>query len=175
MEIIMKKILALVLALITVLGCAAALTACKSKAPALNYDDAKEALEDADYSFLADDEDVEDDPVYEARLSAINEDGEYLEIYWFESEAVAKLFYTGLKMEKEQKVEDLEFEIKFLKKCKKEHKNDYRSSEIDDIDEAIAELKDELKRVKNNKDESFGRDGSIVWIGTLEAIEATRG
>lgn len=173
----MKKFLALILASVMILGSMLAFTSCKEKAPALNYDDAKEALEDAGYSFYEDEEESED-PVYEAKLQAFrheDEESDRLEIYWFENEAVAKLYYKGIKMEKEQQIEQIEFEIKFLKKCKKEHKNDYRSTEMEELDDEIKELKNELKIIKNDKEVSFGIDGNVVWKGTNTAIEDSRG
>ena len=172
----MKNVLALIFASVMLLGCMLVFASCEEKTPALNYDDAREALEEEGYRLTEEDDEGDEDPVYKYKLVGSGNDGEeYIEMYWFESEEVAKLYLKKLEMEKDHDVKQLEFEINFLKKCMKEHKNDYRNAQLKELEEELEDLKEELKIVKKEEEWTFGRDGNVVWAGTPGAIADSRG
>ncbi len=169
----MKKVLSLFLAFVMLTGCVFAFSSCFNR-PELDIDDAEDALEDEDYIVSIDDD--PSDPMYKQTLRASDAEGEeYLYIIWFDSAAVAKLYYKNLKLEREQEIESLKLEIKTLKKVIKLYDDEYKSEELDELEDELKELEKELKDLKKNKDEVFGRSGKVVWRGTPKAIKESKG
>lgn len=161
------------LALIMLMGCVLTFASCSfGPKPELDIDDAEEALEDENYSVSVNDD--PSDPMYEATLSASNED-DYLRIVWFENASVAKLYYKSLKLEREQEIESLKLEIKTLKKVIKLYEDDYKSDELDELEDELKDLEKELDELKSNKEYAYGRSGKVVWYGTKDAVEDSKG
>lgn len=167
----MKKFLALILAAVMLMGCVLAFASCGAK-PKLDIDDAEDNLKDEDYMVTVNDD--PSDPMYKATLNATNGD-DYLRIIWFDKASVAKLYYQSLKMEEKQEKEELELEIKTLKKLIKLYDDDYKSSELDMLEDELKDLEKELKDLKKGDDRVYGRSGKVVWVGTKTAIKDSKG
>lgn len=168
----MKKLLAALLVL-TMLVCTLALTSCGAK-PELDLDDAKDALEDAKYTVMVeDDKDNLDMPGLVEMLSARDEDGEnYLYIYVFDNTKTAKLFYEQMKLQYDAEVEITELEIKYYEHVLDKYEDDLESDEIDEYKDEIKELKKDLEETKD--EHCYGRSGKTVWVGTKKAVEASK-
>ena len=166
----MKKILALVLAAVTLLGTMVMLTSCGDPKVDVNMKMSKieEALEDEDYSVSTA---KKPSPGIKQTLYASNEDGDKLTIIWYEEVALAKLALEEYKLEAEYEKKEAKLEIKALKKYL-----DLYEDELDD--DELEELEAELEEYEEALEEDgycYGRKGNVVWYGTAEAIEASRG
>lgn len=170
----MKKLLAVLLVLTMLVG-TLALTSCGAK-PELDLDDAKDALEDAEYTVM-----VEDDkdtlkemiPGLVEMLSARDKDGDNtIYIYVFDNAKTAKLFYQQMTVSRDQEIEEKELMIKFYEHILDTYENDLSSDEISEYEDELKELKKDLEE---SKDEfCYGRSGKTVWYGTEKAVEATK-
>lgn len=166
----MKRLFSALLALVMLLGCVAMFASCGKEMPNEDYDDAKKALEDADYQVMASDKDL--DAGQEAYILAYNDNEEYIQIFWCESTAVAKLMYDDWKYDYEKKIEAAKQKIKYYEKYLDMCEDDMKSDEIDKYEDNIKELEDELEKLE--EDYVIGRKGKMVWYGTVKAIKATQ-
>lgn len=170
----MKKILAALLALMMVVACVATLASCVKAVPA-DYEDAKEALEDADYQVMGFDDEEELDPGMKACIRAYKasedeeEDGESLYIFYFENSDMAKVFYKQYKMNLEQSIAEAEVEIEYYELLLEKYADDLEDEEKEELEEELEEAKEELENVKENY--VVGRKGTTVWYGTKAAAE----
>ena len=162
------KLLAICLILAT-LFC---ITSCGAK-PKLDFDKAKDNLEDKDY--FVEFTDDEDDLQYNmaALFGAENDDGEYLVMVEYKDLKSAKIAYKQLKLERETELEELELQKKQYKNLLKKYDADLESDEIDELEDMIKELDKKIEQLK--KEELFGRSGKIVWEGTEKAVKASKG
>ena len=164
----MKKLLTGLLALLMLLSSVFVLSSCAKK-PDLDLEDAKDALEDADYIVYY--EDDSDTTSIEEMLSA-RKDEYSLTIIKFEKSSTAKLAYQELKMEHEYEIEALKLEIKSTKHMLSKYEKDLSSAEIDSYEDDIKEMEKELEELQ--KETVIGRSGKYVWTGDLKAVEATK-
>ena len=167
----MKKILAMALAVVMLMGCVLTFASCGTR-PELDIDDAEDNLKEEDYIVSVNDD--PSDPMYKATLYASNGD-DSLSIYWFDSASVAKLYYQSIKLAEKQQKEELELEIKTLKKVIKLYEDEYKSSELDNLEDELKDLEKKLKDLKSGKDYVYGRSGKVVWYGTKDAIKDSKG
>lgn len=139
--------------------------------PQLNIDDAKDALEDADYSVsYTDDEDDLAIGVKE-RLYAYNDD-DYISIVVYEDAAYAKKQYEAAKIEFEAEIDLIKNSISILEYQLNHYEDDLSSDEIDDIEDEIKELEERLEEY--DEEIVHGRSGNIVWYGTKNAAEDSK-
>ncbi|MBR3864020.1 MAG: hypothetical protein IKJ19_02745 [Clostridia bacterium] len=174
----MKKLFALLFTTIMLLTCVFAMNGCSlfANKPEFDLELAKENLEDRDYYVsyhVIDDYYSYDNKGMKESLYAYNEETDgTIEIVVFENEKIAKLFLEVIKLEFEQEKEYCELEIKFLEEYLKVYKNKLSSSEIDEIEDEIKELKLEIEEEFGQY--IFGRRGKIVWFGNEKGINATK-
>lgn len=156
----MKKILSMLLVLVTMLTVCTSLVACGGPKPTLNLDKAKRNLKDNDYEVEIMDgddwEDVEDGALaIEEVLYAEEEDGDnYIYIIKFKTTKDAKLYYKA--------EEDGSAWVKFLKYVLKKYGDDLDREDRDEIEEEI-------------EDWTWGCSGKYVWYGTKDAVKDTKG
>ena len=162
------KLLAICLILAT-LFC---ITSCGAK-PKLDFEKAKDNLEDKDYyvEFTDDEDDLQFNMV--ALFAAENDDGEYLAMVEYKDLKSAKIAYKQLKLERETELEEFELQKKQYKNLLKKYDADLDSDEIDELEDMIKELDKKIEQLK--KEELFGRSGKIVWEGTEKAVKASKG
>ena len=162
------KILTLILCIIMIF----AITSCSAK-PEFDLDNAKENLEDNDYTVNVYDENDEDDlaPGETEKLVASNSD-EYICIIIYEDTDMAKLTYEKWKFTYDSEIKTLELQIKTIKHILDKYEGDLTSDEIDDYEDEIKELNKNLEKTK--EDYVFGISGKIVWYGTADAIEDSK-
>ena len=170
----MKKILAALLALMMVVACVATLASCGEAVPA-DYEDAKKALEDAEYEVMASDDEDEMQAGIKAVIRAYkesedeDEDGEYIYVYYFENDDMAKLFYKQYKQNLEQTIADAELEIEYYELILEKYADDLEDEEKEEYEEELEDAKEELEKVKENY--VVGRKGTTVWYGTKAAAD----
>ena len=163
------KLLAICLILAT-LFC---ITSCGAK-PKLDFDKAKDNLEDKDYYVeFTDDEDDLYSPNMAALFAATDDDENYLYMVEYKDLKSAKIAYKQLKLERETELEEKELKIKELKNLLKKYDGDLDSDTIDEYEDEIKELEKEIKELK--KETLYGRSGKIVWEGTEKAVKASKG
>ncbi len=156
----MKKILSMLLVLVTMLTVCMSLVACGGPKPNLNLDRAKKNLKDNDYEVEICDgdewEDVEDGALaMEEVLYADDEDGDnYIYIIKFKTTKDAKLYYKAFENE--------DAWVKYLKYVLKKYGDDLDREDREEFEERI-------------EDYSWGRSGKYVWYGTKDAIKDTKG
>ena len=175
----MKKILAALLALMMVVACVATLASCGKAVPA-DYEDAKKALEDAEYMVSGYDKDAEvkSRPGVEAYISAYkaiegegDEDDTYVGVYVFycENSDMAKIIYKEYKLQLEQYVEELELDIEKYELILEKYADDFTDEQKEDYEDKLEDMKKELETYKD--DYVVGKKGTIVWYGNKEAVE----
>ena len=162
------KLLAICLILAT-LFC---ITSCGAK-PKLDFEKAKDNLEDKDYFVEFTDDEDELTPNMVAYFEAEDDDGEYLKMIEYKDLKSAKIAYKQLKLEKETELEEYELEKKYYKNLLKKYDGDLESDEIDYIEDAIKELDKKIEELK--KETLYGRSGKIVWEGSEKAVKASKG
>ena len=172
----MKKLLTGLLALLMLVSSVFVLSSCAKK-PELDLEDAKEALEDAEYVVNYVEE--SDKNGVESYLSASKKvDGDDLwdtydiKITKYEKASTAKLEYQIQKKQYEMTLEYYKLEIKKAKHYLSKYEKDLSSSEIDSYEGEIKELEKALEEYK--EDYVIGRSGKYVWYGDLKALEATK-
>ena len=176
MVLLMKKFWKTLISCLLVVMTALSICACKPK-PVFDIDDAKEALEDADYYVRVDDkltaESCEYGEAIDERLTAYSEDGEdYIIMTLFETTGMAKKYYNYLVDEMDREVETIKSEIKMLEYYLKKFGDDMSSDEYDEIEDEIKEMKKELEEYK--EEWCIGRRGKLVWVGNIDAIKDTK-
>ena len=179
----MKTILAKLLAVALIVVMFLSLASCGAK-PELDFGDAADNLEDHDYEVLIDDDDL--DVNVKRMLSAYDDGDNFLYMIEYKDTKSAKLAYEELKMQYDEEIKGIEFEIKnielkieTIEHILEEYDNKLDSDEIDNYKEELDELEDGLKDLNNELEEAedegaFGRNGNIVWIGTIDAIEDSK-
>ena len=181
----MKKLWARVLSGVLAVMCLFAVVGC-APAPKLNIEKAADNLEDEDYTVMyTDDEDElgaalgafslpsQAGVAVEEMLVAYSEDGDdMLVIIKFETLKAAKMIFNQKKMEKKYQIESIKDKIEMYKWFAKKYDDDLSSKEIDAIEDAVKEWKDELKDMK--KESVLGMSGKYVWIGTKDAIKDSK-
>ena len=170
----MKKILAALLALMMVVACVATLASCGKAVPA-DYEDAKEALEDADYQVMGTDEEDYLSTGMKAQISArdVTEDKDdreaFIYIYYFENEDMAKFQEKFYKMNLEQNIEEAKLTIEYYEMMLEKYADDLEDEEKEEIEEELEEMQEELEAYKN--DYVVGRKGTTVWYGYKSMAE----
>ena len=166
----MKKILALILATVTLLGTMVMLTSCGDPKVDVNMKMSKieEALEEEDYTVSTSKTSA---PGVKQSLYAYNEDGDRLNIIWYEDVDLAKLTLEEYKLEAEYEKKEAKLEIKALKKYLDLYEDELDDDELEDMEEELEEAEEALEE----GDYCYGRKGNVVWYGTADAIEASRG
>ena len=176
----MKKILTGLLALVMLMSSVFVLSSCSAEKPELDLDDAKKALEEAEYDVTYDEK--YDEPGIVARLYArkgIGEESEwggyddYYRVYIYECEksSTASLLYKQQKKELEMEIEYYKMEIKYLEHILDKYEDDMDSEEINECKDEIKEMKKELEELE---DYVVGKSGKYVWYGDAKAIKATK-
>ncbi len=161
----MKKILSIILALVTLFALVFTLGACQTYGtktkPMLNLRKAESNLEDNGYAVYTDEEPLSSDYANEAvvvEFWAIKKD-KYIRIYEFKSAETAKYFYNYYF---KSEIDGMENELNALEYFLNEYE-DYLSKEQRD------EIKDEIKETKDYLAEYFcGYSGKFVWYATSE-------
>ncbi len=172
----MKKIISAILVLVMLAGCAVMLASCSK--PELDFDKAKEALEANDYEVQLMEE-ASDIPLLGEELVgvvqvlfAMEGTDDMLVIIEFEKAKTAKLYLKSIELMKNRIIEYAELEIKNYEHIISKYENELKSDEIDEYEDQIKDLKDEIEETEENM--VYGRSGNIIWIGTKDAVEATR-
>ena len=167
----MKKLLALLLSVAIIVMCVLAFASCSAK-PELNLDDAKDNLEDEDYSvFYEDDEDNLEVNIKE-RLSASNEDDSLTIIVYADLKS-AKLAEKSFNLSSEAQLKNLKLQLETLEHELNAYEDELDSDEIDEYEDEIKEIKKEIEDF--GTDRIFGRSGKTVWYGTENAIKDSKG
>ena len=162
----MKKLLALLLVIVSIFSLAScSLFAAK---PKLNLDDAKDNLEDNDYSVTYVDKDA--GTGVKEYLRAYNDKGDEITIYIYEDATSASIAYKMAKLNQDQQEEYNKLRLKRYQNLLKKYEDDMSSSEIDSVEDSIKDLK---KSMKDN-DYVIGKSGKTVWYGTKDAIKDTK-
>ena len=168
----MKKILAVVLAAVMLMSVMLTLTSCSLFGPKpdvkMSMKKIAKALEDEDYLVSTE---KEPDVMIKQYLSAYTED-DSLQIIWFEDTAMAKLYYKELKMDLDHKIESAKLEIKAGEKYLDLYDSDLDDDDAEEREEELEEMEEELEEIKNI---CIGRKGNVVWKGTKNAIEDSKG
>ena len=168
----MKRILSLSLAFVMIFACIFSLSSCFGPKPELDIGKAEDNLEDEDYTVnVVDDEDLLA-PGQVERLSAYNGD-DSIAIIEFENTKTAKLYYKQLKLERDQEIEEIKLEIKYMEHILDEYSKDLDSEDEDDYKDRLKDLRKELEEA--DEEVLFGRSGKIVWYGTKDAVEDSQG
>jgi len=167
----MKRLLAALLAFTMIILGVFSLASCGvGTAPELDFDDAKEALEEAGYEVRINEEPSSVD--LEKTLYATKE-GKTISIKVYKDSKSAKLAYEELKFQYDAGMDYAKLEIKQLKNKLNKYEDKLSSAEIDEIEDDIKEIEEELEEMKNET--SFGRRGKIIWEGDVEAAKASKG
>ncbi len=166
----MKKMLLKTGALALLIACLSILSACSAK-PNLDLETVAKKLDEAHYEVYYNAEAATvDQPDILKRLTAAKGD-ESLNIVECDSPASAKLYYEGVKMEREQQKAMLELQIKIAKHTLRVYDDDLRSTQIHRMQDQIKDYKAELEEIERT---SLGRSGNFVWVGTKAAIEKSK-
>lgn len=165
----MKKTLRCALALVLALTCILSLVACAK--PQTNLEKAKANLEAADYKVSYDTEPsdigvAEKLTASKGLLDIISGDDDYIVIVKYETSKAAKLAAQSMKLAVEQQIEAKKLELK-IEKNNKSQFDANNAEKIDDLEDAIEDLKEQL--------ENIGRSGKYVWYGDDDAIKASKG
>lgn len=168
----MKKTLARIIALALVIACVFTIVACAK--PELDIAEAKANLEAKDYFVSTGDGEgmFVNNPAIVEYLTATNGD-ENLTIVKFETSKAAKLYLQSLELQVENKIEELELEIKLAKYMLKKFDDKLSSDEIDDYNDEIKDCEEEIDELEEQLD-NMGRSGKSVWTGTEDAIKASK-
>ena len=185
----MKKFLSMLLATVLLVACLA-FTGCSlfGAKPELDLETAAENLEDADYVVSFSDDEDELDINVEAQLEAYDEDHEnYIYITTYKDSKSAKIAYQAIKLEKNyekdsynRRIDSYELEIKNIKNMLEKYEDelddedmlDYYEDMLEEAEDALEERKEEYAEEKENY--VYGRKGNTIWIGTKDALEATK-
>lgn len=176
----MKKFLALFFALLMLASSVTLLSACKKE----KEDDDKSSIKDTYGIATADPEDLCDaledanytthyrtdsnNPGMTAQLYASNEEHAVYIIYC-EAEKTAQLYYNVVKAEYDNDIACLEAEIELCQHMVQDYADDLTSSELDDYEDEVKEMKQELKEFQ--EDYVLGYSGTVVWYGNRSAFE----
>jgi hypothetical protein len=163
----MKKIISLLLVLVLSIGCTLALTSCGS--PELDFNVAKANLEAAGYDVEVNEDNYSVNMV--KRLTAEKDDDEIL-ICEFKDSGSADLALEEYEIMIKQAVEALELEIEIIEHLLEDYADDYKSDEINEMEDELKELKEQLAEYDTI---SLGSSGCFMWYGTKAAVEATKG
>ena len=168
----MKKILSTLLALVMLVTCFMALSACAPRPYLKDLEEAAENLEDADYfATYTDDEDYLGVGEVE-RLTASDDDDNMLYVVVYASNKLANLSYEELKASLEAEKESTKREIERIKHILKKFDDELESAEIEKYEDDLEELEEELEEYKNFV---IGKSGKTVWYGTKDAIKDSKG
>ena len=172
----MKKILSLLLALVMLVTCFMALSACAPRPYLKDLEEAAENLKDAKYDVYYSDKEDELKKWYgfgvvEA-LDADDADDNELVVVVFETSKLARLHYEEKKLAMEYSKDSLEQNIKKVKHILKKYGDDLKSAEEDYYKELLEQYEEQLDMLK---DVVIGISGKTVWYGTKDAIKASKG
>ena len=159
----MKKILSLLLVLVTMLAVCTSLVACGGAKPNLNLSRAEANLKENGYHV-----DIEDGEEYsgyrgaaiERTLYAYDEDDNEIYIYEFKDAKAARLYYNNMKSAYGKGSAYHKWYKRYLKK----YGDDLTREEREDVEDWIEEIEEEV----------CGRSGKYVWFGTKDAVNATK-
>ena len=159
----MKKLLALLLAVVCLFACVSC-----TPAPKKDLAAAKSNLEAKNYVVFLDD--TTDDPTVSETLTATNVN-ESLYIVRYASNKLAKLALRRAEAQIDAQIEDIKLEIKSIKHIMNKFDDELTTDEMDDYKEELRELEEELEEIKNVV---FGRSGKLFWYGTKQAIKDSK-
>lgn len=178
----MKKFLAVLICVLTVVACAVPMTGCSLFAPKpeTELSVAEENLKAEGYEVYTNElqttDDIIDNAGVQKSLSAKKyEDGEIvssLVIRIYSRKSVAKAVYKQFKLELDVSKDFLKAEISYIEAMLEEYEYDLSSEEKTEFNEELAELKEELETYN---DIVYGRSGDTIWYGHKSAIEASKG
>ena len=161
----MKKLLALALVICSLFSFASC--SILAPKPAKDLEDAKEALEEADYIVTYYENEDDDSSVVEY-LTARNGD-DRIHVTKYATLRAAQLAYKALKLERNYEIKELKLQIKSLKYEMRK----FADSDTEDMyEEYLDELKEELADLKSEY--VIGISGKTVWYGTKDAIKDTK-
>ena len=175
----MKKILAIVLVLAILAGCAYFVIDYFASKP--NIDDleaAKTNLEDAEYTVIHMTKDglsgalLPDGVVEMLSASKDNDDNDGIVIMILESDELAKIRYNELKAQFEYSKKIAQIRIDEIKYTMEHDKAELSEDELKEMSEELDDLKEELKDINSF---SLGRSGATIWYGTRNAAKDSRG
>jgi hypothetical protein len=169
----MKKILKSIVAVLVIVSSLLMLASCS---PKKDFYKAEENLKNDGYSVTVIRSDDDNEHGIETKLTASkSESSETFEIVMieFESTKLAKLYYQSLRMQIQNQIEENKLAIKAMKHMVNKFKDDLSTGEIDEYKNAIEDLKEENKELREQL-RCTGRSGKIVWYGDPEAIAATK-
>lgn len=169
----MKKTPKSIIAIVLAAACLLSLASCAK--PKLNLEKAEVNLKDNGYTVTVQ---HSDDAGVEAVLIAMknlvsDEETKTLTIIQFGSVKLAKLYYQSKVLEIEREIESLELEIKAKKHMINKFKSELDDKDIAEYNEDIIEIKQEITELKDDL-KTLGRQGTYVWEGDREAIQATK-
>ena len=151
-----------------IISCILILSSCTAK-PEMDIDEARDNFEDEDYN--VDYYDDLDHSQYEEYLYAYNDDNE-LHIILFKDSKLASIFYDKVKADIDYKRESIKREIESMEHILKKYDDNYTSSEIDDMEDELKELRREQKKLNKHV---IGKSGKTIWFGTEDAIKDSKG
>lgn len=174
----MKKILAIVLVLAILVGCAYFVIEYFASKPNIDeIEAAKTNLEDADYTVIHMTKDglsgalLPDGVVEMLSASKDNDDNDGLVIMVLESDELAKIRYNELKAQFDYSKKTLQLQIDELKYTMERDEAELSEDELKEMSEELDELKEELKDMNKV---SIGRSGATVWYCTKNAAKDSR-
>lgn len=147
----------------------------------ISLEDASEIFEDEEW--IVNFEEL-DEGLIVARLSANNgeedDDKAYFTMIEYKDEDLAKAAYDAEKLEREQDKEEAKMRLEkyelqletynlILENYGKDIEKDEYKEMIKELEEKIEELQEEIDTYDD--DYKMGRDGAVVWYGSLEAYE----
>ena len=160
----MKKflLLTMIVFVLTLSSC----TGFRQEKPNLDLEEAAEALEDAGYYVIYDDE--ESYEIGYAEYLEAYDDDEKIVICECLDVKIAKIFYNFFKTQYDAEIKALKVRIEAMEYMLEEYKSDMDSDEKSELKDDIKDYKEELEILESI---SIGRKGKFVWIATPEAIE----
>ena len=169
----MKKLVK-VLAVLLVICSVACMFACSFNKvkPELDLSVARDNLEDRKYDVEYDRNPEDGCGAVVVQLEAYGEDDEYICIFEFESNKVAKAVYKTLSTSINAEIASYEAMIELIELVLKEYSDEMTSDEIDEGEDLIKEYKKGMKEIKDNY--VVGISGKYVWYGTPNAVEDTK-
>ena len=182
----MKRLFAAFLAVTMLVLSVFTLASCGK--PELDFDDAKDALEDAGYyvSIERGTDETGDVTIDRTLQASKSESDDFLYIVVYNDVKSAKISYEALKLEMEEdlaeaeaEIEMYELQIKALKTKLRKYDDELKSDEIKALEKQIETYEDKIKDLKEDIKESknelvFGRSGKYVWYGDAKAIEDSK-
>ncbi len=109
-------------------------------------------------------------------LYAIEDTEDYdtmLVIITFDSSAQANTVYDYLKKQKDMSLEQTKATLEYYKNLLKNFEDDLDNDDIDELEDDIKDLEEAIEEYADEN--ILGKNGATIWIGTKDAIEASKG